>query len=105
MQTVVSVCTCQHSETFLSISPTGNGTDLLSQQAGNLAEVDCAPLGSTDCHQRHAVGRERLALATGDAALDHLTGKRVHHTCRASQGADINERGAALITTLQLSDT
>jgi len=40
-------------------------THLLSQQAGNLTEVDRAALGPTDGHQGHAVGREGLGLATG----------------------------------------
>lgn len=58
-------------------------TYLLSQQACDLTEVDRAALCSTDSHEGHAVGRKGLALTTGDAPPDHLTGQRVHHTCQA----------------------
>lgn len=80
-------CGCQsHNPLANLVLNKGNRDDphLLSQQACDLTEVDRAALGSTDSHEGHAVGREGLALTTRDAALDHLTGQRVHHTCKHS---------------------
>jgi hypothetical protein len=67
------------------VAPVPAAAHLLAQQACDLAEVDCAALGATDGHEGHAVGGEGLALAPGDAALDHLTRQRVHHTCTQSR--------------------